>query len=205
MSVAEVAHHPAGTIGPNAITRLVEALVASEGSQSARRIFRSAGLERYLARPPTEMVDEHEVARLYQVLHDDLGFDRSRAIGRVAGQLTAEYLLAHRIPRAVQTVLRCLPSAASSRVLAKAISRNAWTFVGTGSFSAKHGRSTVFTIRDCPMCRRQRAAVPYCDFYASTFEHLYSRLVNEQSRVTEVSCQAMGAGECRFSIDWQET
>jgi divinyl protochlorophyllide a 8-vinyl-reductase len=205
MAVADVSRHPAGRIGPNAITRTVEALTSREGAQTARRIFQTAGLERYLAQPPTEMVDELEVARLHQILHDDLGSERSRAIGRRAGQLTAEYLLAHRIPRPAQTLLRYLPSALSSRVLARAIAKNAWTFVGTGNFSARHGRPTVFTITNCPMCRGQRATAPYCDFYAATFERLYCCLVSASARVTEESCQATGARECCFRIDWQET
>ena len=194
--------HSHGTIGPNAITRIMEALDALESPQSVQRIFRASRLEAYLFRRPTEMVDEQEVLRLHRVLHDDLGDERARIIGRKAGQLTAEYLLQHRIPQPAQIVLRCAPSRFASRMLASAIARNAWTFVGTGAFSACHGRPTKFMIQNCPICRGQNSAEPYCDFYAATFERLYTRLVDKRARVTEIGCRAMGAAACTFEIAW---
>jgi divinyl protochlorophyllide a 8-vinyl-reductase len=192
----------AGTIGPNAITRVIEALRMFEGELCLRRIFRAAGLEDYLARPPTEMVAECEVSRLHIALHEVIGKDRARAVARMAGHLTADYLLDHRIPRPAKLALRCSPARLSDRLLAKAIAGNAWTFVGTGTFSARHGASTVFTIRNCPICRGQHASQPYCDFYAGTFERLYGRLVRRRTKVTEVSCQATGDDACRFAIDF---
>lgn len=191
-----------GMIGPNAITRIVEALDEVESPQLIRRIFAASGLEAYLSDQPTEMVDEHEVTRLHQVLHDELGDRRARSVGRIAGLLTADYLLHCRIPPFAQIVLRCCPAGLASRALANAIERNAWTFVGTGTFSARHGRPTTFTIRDCPICRGQRSVEPYCDFYAATFERLYSLLVDKRARVTEIGCQATGAPACTFEIAW---
>jgi divinyl protochlorophyllide a 8-vinyl-reductase len=193
---------PVGMIGPNAITRIIEALDEVESPQSVQRIFRASRLEPYLLQRPTEMVDETEVMRLHQVLHDDLGDNQARAVGRIAGKLTAEYLLRCRIPRLAQIALRCSPDRLASRMLIGAIARNAWTFVGTGTFSACHGRPTRFTISDCPICRGQRSSEPYCDFYAGTFERLYCRLVNERTRVTEIDCQAIGARACTFEITW---
>jgi len=192
----------AGKIGPNAITRIVEALGEAEGAPSVRRIFQAARLETYVFAPPADMVDERDVARLHQTLHDDLGDARARAVGRVAGRLTADYLLSRRIPRPAQVALRCLPAGLASRALAKAIAKNAWTFVGTGAFSAAHGRPTTFMIRDCPICRGRRSAQPYCDFYAATFERLYARLVDQRAQVSEVACRAMGAPACAFEIRW---
>lgn len=192
----------AGMIGPNAITRIIDALDAVEGPEPVRRIFRVSRLEAYLFQRPTEMLDEMEVMRLHKVLHRDLGDDRARQVGRIAGQLTAEYLLRHRIPRPAQIALRCSPARLASRILGGAIAGNAWTFVGTGTFSARHGRPTTFTIQNCPICRGQRSAKPYCDFYAGTFERLYARLVNKRARVTETGCQATGAPACTFEITW---
>lgn len=204
MTVAtmDTASRRIGMIGPNAITRIVEALDQVESPQSIRRIFRVSGLEMYLSEQPTEMVDEHEVMRLHHVLHDELGDRGARSVGRIAGHLTANYLLRCRIPSLAQIVLRCCPAGLASRALASAIARNAWTFVGTGAFSARHGHPTLFTIRDCPICRGQRSAEPYCDFYAATFERLYSILVDKRARVTEIGCQAMGAPACTFEIVW---
>jgi divinyl protochlorophyllide a 8-vinyl-reductase len=196
----ESAGHRAGMIGPNAITRVIEALDALEGRQSVQRIFGASRLEAYLFQPPTKKVDEAQVKRLHQMLHADLGDERARAVGRFAGKLTADYLLRYRIPLPAQIALRCCPTRLASRMLAKAIAGNAWTFVGTGSFSARHGHRTTFTIRFCPICQGQRSAEPYCDFYAGTFVRLYACLVNKGARVTEIGCQAMGAPACTFEI-----
>jgi divinyl protochlorophyllide a 8-vinyl-reductase len=194
--------HHAGKVGPNAITRVVEALRTLEGPQATHRIFQASRLEAYLCDTPVEMVDERDVARLHEVLHGELGDVQAREVGRIAGQLTGDYLLGFRIPRKVQMVLHYCPAAVASRLLTKAIARNSWTFAGTGTFSARHGRPTTFEIRNCPICRGQRTAEPYCDFYAATFERLYSRLVHRHTRVIEVGCQAKGASACTFEITW---
>jgi divinyl protochlorophyllide a 8-vinyl-reductase len=191
-------------MGPNAITRVAEALSAMEGAGAAQRVFGRAGLRRYLVDAPTDMVDEAHVTRLHVALRDDLGASRAREVGRLAGQHTADYLLAHRIPSLAQRVLRILPAAIASRLLAKAIARNAWTFAGTGTFSVRHGRPTIFNIANCPICRGQKAAAPCCDFYAATFERLYIRLVHPHARVIETGCQATGATACSFMITWHE-
>jgi len=194
--------HHAGKVGPNAITRVIEALQRLESPQAIHHICQASRLEAYLCEAPAEMVDEQAVARLHDVLHGELGDARARTVGRIAGQLTGDYLLGFRIPRQVQMALRCCPAAVSSRMLSKAIAKHSWTFVGTGAFSARHGRPTTFEIRNCPICRGQQNAEPYCDFYAATFERLYSRLVHQRARVVEVGCQAKGASTCTFEITW---
>jgi divinyl protochlorophyllide a 8-vinyl-reductase len=200
-AIGTMSHH-AGKIGPNAITQVIEALRALESPQAIDRIFQASRLGAYLCDAPADMVDELEVARLHDVLHDELGDARARTVGRMAGQLTGDYLLGFRIPRPVQLAMRCCPAAVSSRLLSKAIARNSWTFAGTGTFSARHGRPTTYEIRNCPICRGQRNVEPYCDFYAATFERLYSRLVHKHARVVEVACQAKGASACTFEITW---
>jgi divinyl protochlorophyllide a 8-vinyl-reductase len=204
VSHAAEAADPFGRIGPNAITRVAEALSTMEGKSAAQRVFGRAGLQIYLADAPTDMVDETHVIRLHRALVDDLGAARAREVGWMAGQHTADYLLAHRIPPLAQRVLRALPAPLASRLLAKAIARNAWTFAGTGTFSARHRRTTVFSIANCPICRGQKAAAPCCDFYAATFQRLYIRLVHPHARVIETECQAMGAMACSFAITWHD-
>jgi divinyl protochlorophyllide a 8-vinyl-reductase len=191
-----------GRIGPNAIIRLIEALTGIEGAPATGRVFRAAGLSAHLRAAPTGMVAETDVARLHQALRADLGEPRAARVARRAGELTADYLLAHRIPKPAQTVLRCCPAPLASRLLAAAIGKNAWTFAGTGQFSVQHRPSTIFAIADCPLCRNQRALRPLCDFYAGTFERLYKRLVDPRAHVSEIACQAMGAEACRFEIRW---
>ncbi|WP_423955376.1 bacteriochlorophyll 4-vinyl reductase [Bradyrhizobium sp.] len=190
----------AGRIGPNAVTRVAEALWAVEGAHAVSRVFRAANLEPYLSDPPSQMIGEHEVASLHRALHVALGDDRARTVGWIAGQRTADYLLRHRIPFSAQIAMRSMPCGLAGRLLTAAIAGNAWTFVGTGAFSARHGRPMTFTIRNCLICRGQTSAAPCCDFYAATFERLFARLVHARTRVSVIACQATGEPACAFAI-----
>jgi divinyl protochlorophyllide a 8-vinyl-reductase len=204
MSPAAGTHaHQADRIGPNAVTRLGAAITATEGAQATARVFRACNLETYLVAPPVEMVDARAVADLHRELHKAFGDARARLIGRAAGRETAEYLLRHRIPRVAQFVLRHLASRhASARLLVAAISKNAWTFAGSGEFRACGRRPLVFSIRGCPLCRSAASTSPYCDFYAGTFERLFRLLVDAHASVDEIACQATGHTACQFSIEW---
>jgi divinyl protochlorophyllide a 8-vinyl-reductase len=189
-------------IGPNAITRVADALHEQLGENGAARLFRSAGLDRYLTTPPRQMVDEREVNRLHQVLRSELGLERARWISRAAGLATGEYLLAHRIPSPAQLLLRVLPGRAASRMLVSAIGRHAWTFSGSGVFTARTGRPLRIWISGCPVCRGSAASQPLCDYYAATFERLYRALVHPEAVAREVECEAMGADACLFEVRW---
>jgi divinyl protochlorophyllide a 8-vinyl-reductase len=192
----------AGRIGPNAITRVAEVLPARVGSSATRELFERAGLLRHLQQPPQQMVEEAEVRQLHHALRQTLGAAQARDVAAAAGRATADYLLAHRIPRPLQRVLRQLPAGLSARLLLAAIARNAWTFVGSGVFTARVGRPVVLTIRHNPLCQDLQADTPACDFYAATFERLFQVLVHRRSRVREVACEACGDAECRFEIGW---
>ena len=93
-------------IGPNAISRLADCLTREGRTGEAEAVFGAAGLRRYLDTPPGEMVPEADVVALYGALFATLGPVRAKAMARSAGAATARYLLAHRIPRLVQAVLR---------------------------------------------------------------------------------------------------
>jgi divinyl protochlorophyllide a 8-vinyl-reductase len=189
-------------VGPNAVIRVAEALEADRGREAVEQVFRAAGLEHYLAAPPTEMVDEREVTRLQTALREQLGLNAARRVSHDAGLRTGDYLLANRIPRPVQQLLKILPARLASRVLIAAIRRNAWTFVGSGLFDGRPGRPTRLIVGDGPICRGARASEPVCDFYAGSFERLFSRLVHKNARVTEIACQAGGAESCLFEVRW---
>ncbi|MGJ5201993.1 bacteriochlorophyll 4-vinyl reductase [Bradyrhizobium sp. HKCCYLR20261] len=199
---AAASDHATGRIGPNAIIQTAEALRLLRGEDEALRVFAAARLEPYLIAPPADMVDETEVTRLHRALRTTLNDDDARTVGAKAGQLTAAYLLANRIPRPAQRVLRVLPARLASHALSRAIAAHAWTFVGTGLFTARPGRPTIYEISHCPLCRGQGADHPICDFYAATFETLFATLVHRNARAREISCEAMGASACRFVIDW---
>jgi divinyl protochlorophyllide a 8-vinyl-reductase len=191
-----------GRIGPNAITRVADALLEQVGDRQTARLFRSAGLERYVGAPPRQMVDECEVKRLHQVLRSELGLERARWISRAAGLATGDYLLAHRIPPAVQVFLRALPGGLASRMLLSAIKRHAWTFSGSGVFGARTGRPLQIWIGGCPVCRDAVAQEPLCDYYAATFQRLYRALVHPDVVVRETECEATGAEACLFEVKW---
>ena len=190
-------------IGPNALIQVANALVAGPGEASARHLFRIAGLASYFDAPPASMVDELEVARLHRSVRANLGPGAARRVFRDAGKRTAEYLLAHRIPRLLQALLRRMPPALAARVLLRAIGRHAWTFAGSGRFEACFGRPVVLTITGNPLCRGVASQVPVCDYYAATFEHLFKALVHPETRVIETACEATGAPACVLELRWR--
>ncbi|CAL75531.1 4-vinyl protochlorophyllide reductase (Bacteriochlorophyll synthase 23 kDa chain) (4-vinyl reductase) [Bradyrhizobium sp. ORS 278] len=199
---AAASDHAAGRIGPNAIIQTAEALRLLLGEDIARRVFAAARLDAYLSAPPADMVDEAEVIRLHLALRRTLDDDTARAVATRAGHLTGAYLLAHRIPSAAQRLLRLLPARLAARALSRAIAAHAWTFAGTGTFTARPGRPTIYEISHCPLCRGQNGDHAICDFYAATFETLFARLVHPNARAREIGCEATGASACRFEIDW---
>jgi divinyl protochlorophyllide a 8-vinyl-reductase len=192
----------AGRIGPNAIIRLAEALRPQVGDVVTERIFDRAGLMPYLDQPPDRMVDEVEVTRLHQAMLKTVGPTMARQVARDAGRRTGDYLLAHRIPKPAQWLLRRLPPTLAARLLIASIAGHAWTFAGSGAFAARVGDPVVLTIRGNPMCKGAQESEPSCHFYAATFERLFRALVHRQTEVIEVACEARGDAECRFELNW---
>jgi divinyl protochlorophyllide a 8-vinyl-reductase len=156
------------------------------------------------------MVDEHAVTALHAALRSRLEPVESARASIRAGQLTGDYLLANRIPKPVQWVLKVLPASLAARVLVAAIGRHSWTFAGSGDFSVEFGRGAAgaapsrlrFSIAGCPVCRGATQSVPACDYYAATFERLFAELVHSQTQVRETQCQANGAPACVFAVSW---
>jgi len=192
----------AGRIGPNAITRVAEVLLPRLGQGGTAGIFERAGLLEYLAHPPESMVEEVEVSRLHRALRAAVGEASAREVAFEAGTRTGDYLLAHRIPKAVQAVLSHLPAALASRVLLTAIRRHAWTFAGSGEFTARAGQPVRLTIRHNPLCVGVESGEPSCAFYTATFERLFRVLVHPDARVRERQCESMGAPACVFEVAW---
>jgi divinyl protochlorophyllide a 8-vinyl-reductase len=191
-----------GRVGPNAIIRVAEALREFGGVALEEELLCSAGLAGYLQHMPAEMVDEREVTRLQRAVQAHLDLQGSQIVMRDAGRRTGDYLLAHRIPRAVQGVLKLLPPFLASRILLKAIGRNAWTFSGSGHLGIKPGNPVRLTLTGCPLCHGAKSDTPICDYYAATFEQLFRQLVHARTTVSETSCQAAGASACQFELRW---
>ncbi len=187
-------------IGPNAITRLAEALRAC--AIDPQPIFSAAGLEADLVTPPSTMVPEAHVSRLYGALHAHLPTDEACRVGFDAGERTGRYLLEHRIPQPAQMVLRLLPPGVSASLLLSLIERHAWTFAGSAKLTIERGRPVRLRFEGSPLCREVRAAVPVCDFYCGTFRCLFRALVSPGAEVRETACSAMGDEACMLEIAW---
>jgi divinyl protochlorophyllide a 8-vinyl-reductase len=187
-------------IGPNAIVQLAHALCAQHGEAvAATMLHESTGYT--LATLPQAMVDEHEVQAFVQHCMRELGHMPTLAALQEAGEHTADYLMAHRIPRVAQLVMRMVPRSSALNMLLRAMTAHAWTFAGSGRFSASpHNRGATLRFEHCAMCRGLHAHAPVCAFYAGTFERLMRQLVHHRARVQETSCCAQGGTECRFEV-----
>ena len=192
-----------GRIGPNAVTQLITALQNGGEGAAARRIFNGAGSPQWLDSPPAEMVDETRVAKLHATVRELLPEARATAILREAGRTTAEYLLANRIPRLAQNVLKILPPSLAARALTRAIGSHAWTFAGTGRFRGVIGREATFEIWDNPLCRQRDVNPGRCVWHTAVFERLFRELVSARTIAEETDCLGSGGPCCRFVLTWR--
>jgi divinyl protochlorophyllide a 8-vinyl-reductase len=191
-----------GVIGPNAITRVAQALTTEMDAALCRSIFAMADIERHLYTPPSHMVNEEDVSRLHLALVERLGPAKAAAISREAGRLTGEYLLANRVPHLLQTVSRRLPRGLSARILVHAIARNAWTFSGAGRFSFRFDHQLHLELAGSPIVRLLRTGAPVCHYFAGTFERVFREMVGPSACVLEIECESAGATACLFEVTW---
>jgi divinyl protochlorophyllide a 8-vinyl-reductase len=189
-------------IGPNAITRVAEAAEARLGRHAMAAIFAEAGLSHHLISPPERMVPESDVTLLHRGLRGMLDVASARSIGREAGARTAAYLLANRVPGAMQLLLRGLPARIAAHVLLRAVARHSWTFAGGAGFHAKPGKPSVVSLEGCALCRGETGQDMLCDYYGATLEGLFRALVHRRTLATQTRCAARGDSECRFVLDW---
>jgi divinyl protochlorophyllide a 8-vinyl-reductase len=189
--------HGPGRIGPNAIWQLLPLLERVGGAELRDSFLAGAGI--FHIPTGAGLVDEAPVARLHRQVRDGMP-DLAEAILTEAGRRTADYILANRIPKLAQWVLKALPSPLSGHVLAGAIDRNAWTFAGSGQFRVVSTRPLVFEVADNPLIRGERNAKPLCHWHRAVFERLFRALVSSRAEVAETACGACGAPACRFEI-----
>lgn len=189
-----------GKIGPNAIIQTVHALREIAGMDQAEDTLVCAGRTDLLARLPEEMIDEQEFQVLVRTLFERHGEAQALRILRRSGQLTARYLLQHRIPPPAQRLLRILPQRIALRLLLFAVGKHAWTFVGSGTYYYVLGNNPAIIITRCIACAGIQSETPSCSFYTGCFEHLLRTLIDSRVQVIETECQANGGNCCRFSI-----
>jgi divinyl protochlorophyllide a 8-vinyl-reductase len=192
-------HRAQGSIGPNAILQLVKRVRERFGDGAAAGLL--DGTPWRLDRLPGDMVPEAHVRIVVLATYAHLGGAEARQMLDDAGAGTARYLLANRIPKAAQWVIRHLPKTLGLRVLLAAIGRNSWTFAGSARFEIHHAHHpTMVEFHDCAMCRGMHAAQTGCTFYQATFRELLRQLVSPTAEVEELSCCAAGAASCRFAL-----
>ncbi|HSF64122.1 MAG TPA: bacteriochlorophyll 4-vinyl reductase [Paracoccaceae bacterium] len=187
----------AGLIGPNALLQLISVLDRHEGRATRDLLFEAAGV----APPPPDagMWPEDQAGAVHRMVRQALP-DRADGLLRLAGQATADYILANRIPAVAQVLIRALPGPLAARVLSGAIERHAWTFAGSGRFRIVSRRPLVFEVAGNPLIRGEVALHPMCHWHAAVFERLFRRLVWRRAVVEEAACAAVGAPACRFEI-----
>jgi divinyl protochlorophyllide a 8-vinyl-reductase len=184
-------------IGPNAVLQLMTVLEEEGGPGLAAHMLALAGM---FEMPPEDgMIDERPVARLHQALRKDRA-DAAPRLAWAAGEATANYILANRIPAPVRLLLRALPAGPSARMLTRAITRHAWTFAGSGTFTFVSSRPLTFEIADNPVVRGEHARDPVCFWHMAVFETLFRRLVAPDYTASETRCCACGAPACRFEL-----
>lgn len=159
-------------IGPNAVLQTVAVMEAALGKQRARAVLADAQIT---ALPSgREMILEIHALRLHRwlALHEPLAcFD----IAAEAGARTADYIIAHRIPRAACWLLQHLPARGAAPLLMAAIRKHAWTFAGAGSFTPHS--AWAFTIDRGAARDALMPPDSLFHWYAAVFTRLYQTLV----------------------------
>lgn len=185
-----------GLIGPNAILQLLPVLDGLGGPRRRASMLDAAGIQ--VIPDGLSMIPEADAARLHRQLRLEEP-ERAPRIAAAAGRETANYILANRIPRPAQWVLKLLPRGPAARVLSRAIARHAWTFVGSGRFHVLD--PWTFEIVENPLIRGESSSVCLCHWHAAVFERLYQSLVAPSCRCHETSCGAQGNhSRCRFRL-----
>ena len=187
-------------VGPNAVIQLLGVLREAADPGTVQRIVAAAGAEAWAKSLPTDMVEERPVAALHRATRATLDPETAQKVLTEAGARTGAYLLANRIPVWARAILKALPARISSRMLAKAITAHAWTFVGSGRFVCDPAAGPVFEIGSNPFCAGERYDRPICVWHAAVFETLYQALVSPAATVVETDCCARGDACCRFAV-----
>ncbi|GGB33990.1 bacteriochlorophyll synthase 23 kDa chain [Roseibium aquae] len=190
---------PGARIGPNALTQFQTVLENAGETALWTDLLQKAQIT--TLPDMTGLIPEQPVARFHRHLRAERPNEAAH-LSRQAGRRTADYILAHRIPKTAQWLLKMLPASASARLLAKAIAKNAWTFAGSGRFEILSFQPLRFALYDNPLILGETAKKPLCDWNAAVFERLFQELVNPAAEVRETTCRACGADACRFDIDW---
>lgn len=172
-------------IGPNAVLQAVAVMEERLGHAETSAILADAQITRL---PSGEhMIPEIEALRLHRwlALHDPMG---ALEIAEEAGARTADYIIAHRIPRAAGWLLRHCPARLAAPLLMAAVRKHAWTFIGAGTFTPEG--PWAFTIDRSAADDTTMPPESLFLWYAAVFTRLYRVLVAPDCtcRMAEPGC-----------------
>lgn len=166
-------------IGPNAVLQTIAAMERRIGPAAAAEVLEVAGID---ALPAGDaMIAEAPVLRLHHALAA-LHPDTTEMIALDAAQATADYIIAHRIPRLAAWLLRHLPAPVAAPLLMRAIRSHAWTFVGAGALTVTG--PWHFTIDRGGAGDAGQTPPTLFLWYGAVFARLYTRLVRAGSGCT---------------------
>lgn len=180
-------------IGPNSIIQTVAALEEHFGKTEAEAILKRIGQGHWIGNLPTEMTEESKFHSLVTALAKEIGDNKTASILEESGRRTAAYLLRVRIPGLFQKVLKMLPAAPAFSLFLFAISKNAWTFAGSGEFSYSGGKNPEIIVR---VTHPTNPVVG--NFYLGTFEALLEELVNPKTSIDPAIKKQNGSILCTY-------
>lgn len=182
-------------VGPNAVIQLANALRDRLGAGEARRFFERCGHAALFDSPPDDMIPQTVPAALMTALWTHYDHHTANGIAADAGRRTADYIIAHRIPRVAQMAFRLMPRKTGAGLLLSAIERHAWTFAGSGACKTSGTQPFLISIRDNPL------ALPQCCWHVAVFERLFRRLISGDAVVSHAGCCLDGGAACIFEIE----
>jgi divinyl protochlorophyllide a 8-vinyl-reductase len=147
------------------------------------------------------MIAEEEFHTLVKLLVARLGDEQAGQILHRAGERTADYVQANRIPAPMRSALKLLPGPLSLRLLLPAISKHAWTFAGSGAFRFSLGMKPFVSIGRPVGADTTAIAGVLCRYYYGAFGKMLRDLVSPRLALRETACQAAGGQACVYQIE----
>ncbi|NTU53681.1 MAG: bacteriochlorophyll 4-vinyl reductase [Chlorobiaceae bacterium] len=180
-------------IGPNSIIQTVGALESAYGKQETEKLLKKSGQGYLINNLPSDMVEESKFHSLVTALQKEIGEQATAGILRESGERTAKYLLRVRIPGMFQILVKLLPTGLAFKVFLYAISKNAWTFAGSGEFGygskPSHNITVKVTFPSQPVVG---------NFYLGTFSALLRELINPKAAIGADIRKENGAIRCNY-------
>lgn len=181
-------------IGPNSVTQLEHACDQILGREETIYLFTAAGFYKYIQMPPIKMVPEDHPAKLFDMLYRIYPRDTADRIAKLAGELTADYVIENRIPGFAAQLLKWMPAKFAGSGLLKAIQKNSWTFAGSGICQAGTDGAPHVSIKDNPI------KMPGAAWHVGVFQRMFRRLVCAHATVGYLSDDSTGTFDIRYGM-----